>query len=127
MAPVTFLALSVDGSPNCEATKLWRTIQQIDVLKDNIVYVSLKPFIKILDRPIIEWIVKGMNPSDVHFIFVCRGEHLKTDSSMRDRLLALAPDVTLVSIDEWVKKGPVYDVLRAYQLLCDVKGGQAIS
>ena len=88
-------------------------------------YQDLKPFIKIMDRPIIEWIVKGMYPSDVHFIFVCRGEHLKADSSMRERLLALAPDATLVSIEEWVKKGPVYDVLRAYKMLCDAKGGQS--
>ena len=87
-------------------------------------YQDLKPFIKIMDRPIIEWIVKRMYPADVHFIFVCRGKHLKEDSSMKDRLLAFAPDATLVSIEEWVKKGPVYDVLRAYKMLCDVKGRQ---
>ena len=84
-------------------------------------YKDLKPFIRIMDKPIIEWIVKDMYPSDVHFIFVCRGEHLKEDSTMRDRLLGLAPKTTLVSIEDWVKKGPVYDVLRAYEILRGTK------
>ena len=87
-------------------------------------YKDLKPFIKMMDKPIIEWIVKGMYPSDVHFIFVCRGEHLKDDPSMQDRLLELAPEATIVSIENWVKKGPVYDVLRAYRMLCNASGGQ---
>lgn len=81
-------------------------------------YKELKPFIKVMEKPIIEWIVKGMYPSDVNFIFVCRGEHLQADPSMRERLLALAPKATVVSIEDWVKKGPVYDVLRAYRMIC---------
>lgn len=81
-------------------------------------YRELKPFIPVMGKPIIEWIVKGMYPDDVHFIFVCRGEHLQKDPSMRARLLALAPDADIVSIENWVKKGPVYDVLRAYRALC---------
>lgn len=81
-------------------------------------YKELKPFIKIMNKPIIEWIVKRMYPSDVHFIFVCRGEHLKEDPTMKDILLGLAPKTTLVSIENWVKKGPVYDVLCTYEMLC---------
>ena len=82
-------------------------------------YPELKPFIPVMEMPIIEWIVKRMYPADVHFIFVCRGEHLQKDASMRERLLELAPEATIVSIEEWVKKGPVYDVLRAYRMLQD--------
>lgn len=81
-------------------------------------YRELKPFIRVMGRPVIEWIVKDMYPSDVHMIFVCRGEHLKSDPSMRERLLKLAPEAEIVSIEDWVKKGPVYDVLRAYRELC---------
>ncbi len=80
-------------------------------------YQELKPFIRIMDKPIIEWIVTGMYPADVQFIFVCRGEHLRRDPSMRKRLLQLAPKTTVVSIEDWVKKGPVYDVLRACKML----------
>ena len=82
-------------------------------------YQDLKPFIKVMGRPIIEWIVKGMYSSDVQFIFVCRGEHLRKDPSMQGRLLHLAPEAKVVSIEDWVKKGPVYDVLRAYRMLCE--------
>ncbi len=78
-------------------------------------YKELKPFIPVMDIPIVEWIVKRMYPADVNFIFVCRGEHLKKDPSIRDKLIALAPESTVVSIEDWVKKGPVYDVLRAYR------------
>jgi len=81
-------------------------------------YRDLKPFIPVMGKPIIEWIVKGMYPEDVHFVFVCRGEHLKKDPSMKERLLTLAPKADMVSIEDWVKKGPVYDVLRAYRALC---------
>lgn len=81
-------------------------------------YQELKPFIPVMGKPIIEWIVKGMYPSDVQFIFVCRGEHLQKDPSMKKKLLDLAPDAVIVSIEDWVKKGPVWDVLRAYRTLC---------
>lgn len=86
-------------------------------------YKELKPFIKVMDRPIIEWIVKGMYPADVNLIFVCRREHLRSDPAMRERLMALAPEAVIVSIEDWVKKGPVYDVLRAYRMLCQPQSG----
>ena len=88
-------------------------------------YRELKPFIKVMERPVIEWIVKDMYPSDVNIIFICRGEHLKEDPSMRERLLALAPEAMIVWIEEWVKKGPVYDVLRGYRELLERKAVSA--
>ncbi len=81
-------------------------------------YRELKPFISVMGKPVIEWIVKGMYPDNVHFIFVCRGEHLQKDPSIREKLLALAPTADIVTIERWIKKGPVYDVLRAYRELC---------
>ena len=36
-------------------------------------YRDLKPFIQVMGKPVIEWIVERMYPGDVHFIFVCRG------------------------------------------------------
>lgn len=88
-------------------------------------YRELKPFIPVMGKPIIEWIVKGMYPESVHFIFVCRGEHLQKDPSMKDKLLALAPTADIVTIEDWVKKGPVYDVLRAYWALYAADGNNA--
>ena len=80
-------------------------------------YQELKPFIRVMGRPVIEWIVKDMYPADVNIIFVCRGEHLMKDAVMRERLLLLAREAKIVSIEDWVKKGPVYDVLRGYREL----------
>lgn len=82
-------------------------------------YKELKPFIPVMGVPVIEWIVKKMYPADTDFIFVCRGEHLKEDASMEKRLVELAPRAKIVSIKDWVKKGSVYDVLRAYRELKD--------
>lgn len=80
-------------------------------------YKQLKPFISVMDAPVIEWIVKKMYPAETDFVFVCRGEHLQNDPSMKERLMALAPKANVVAIEDWVKKGPVYDVLRGYRAL----------
>ncbi len=82
-------------------------------------YTDLKPFIKVMGKPIIEWIVKYMYPQDVNIIYVCRQEHLDEYPDMRDKLMDLSPCATIVSIEEWIKKGPVFDVLRAYDALND--------
>lgn len=75
-------------------------------------YKDLKPFIPVLGKPIIEWIVKKMYPGEKNIIFVCRQEHLDQIPYMRDLLIELAPKAKIAVIDDWVKKGPVYDVLR---------------
>lgn len=76
-------------------------------------YKELKPFIKVQGKPIIEWIIKGMYPNEKDFLFVCRKEHFEKDKTMKERILKIAPTAKIFEIDEWVKKGPVYDILRA--------------
>lgn len=82
-------------------------------------YKELKPFIKVQGKTIIEWIIKGMYSNEKDFLFVCRKEHLETDLSMRKKLLEIAPDAKIFEVDNWVKKGPVYDVLRAEKMIDD--------
>ncbi len=82
-------------------------------------YKELKPFIKVQGKPIIEWIVKAMYPGEKDFLFVCRKEHLDTIDGMEELLKGLAPEGQIAAIDEWVKKGPVYDVLRAADYVRD--------
>lgn len=82
-------------------------------------YKELKPFITVQGKPIIEWIVKGMYPSETDFLFVCRQEHLDTIPDMRQRLSILAPSSTVIGIKDWVKKGPVFDVLRVSDYIAD--------
>lgn len=54
-----------------------------------------------------------MYPGETDFLFVCRKEHLDTIQGMEQKLQSIAPTAEIFAIDDWVKKGPVYDVLRA--------------
>lgn len=82
-------------------------------------YKELKPFIKVLDKTIIEWIVKGMYPGENNFIFVCRKEHLDSIYGMREILMEVCPTGKIYEVNPWIKKGPVYDVLRASEWIDD--------
>ncbi len=82
-------------------------------------YKDLKPFIKVQNKPIIQWIIEGMYPGESDFLFVCRQEHLDKYSDMEERLLKMAPEAKIFAIDDWVKKGPVFDVLRAEEAFAD--------
>lgn len=82
-------------------------------------YKELKPFIRVLDKPILKWIVAGMYPNEEKIIFVCRGEHLATIEGMEQGLREIAPGASIYAIDDWVKKGPVYDVLRTSDVIND--------
>ncbi|MCY9517979.1 glycosyltransferase family protein [Paenibacillus apiarius] len=82
-------------------------------------YKDLKPFIQVQGKPIIEWIVEGMYPNEQNFLFICRKEHLDQDPTMRERLLDISPTAEIFEVDNWVKKGPVFDVLRAEEQIND--------
>lgn len=84
-------------------------------------YRELKPFINVQGHPVIEWIVKGMYSDEDEFIFVCREAHLLENQGMEQYLKSLARNATVVSIDNWVKKGPVFDVLRAGDHIDDTR------
>ncbi len=82
-------------------------------------YQELKPFIRVMGKPIIQWIVEGIFPKEEKILFVCRKEHLDTNVHMRDALLGICPTAAIYAVDPWVKKGPVYDVLRAEEWIDD--------
>ena len=77
-------------------------------------YTDLKPMIRVQGVPVIEWIIKGMYDADEdHFILVCRAEHFKKHQINKEYLRSLARSMDIVCIENWVKLGPVYDILRA--------------
>ena len=82
-------------------------------------YKELKPFIKVNGRTMIEWIVNGMYPEEEDFLFVCRKEHLEENPHMKETLKSIAPKSNIFAVDPWVKKGPVYDVMRAADAIED--------
>lgn len=83
-------------------------------------YTDLKPMIKVQGIPMIEWIVKGMyDVEQDHFIFICRADHFQNQQLNARYLRALARDVDIVTIRDWVKLGPVYDILRSQDAIDD--------
>ena len=82
-------------------------------------YKELKPFIQVQGKTILQWIVEGMYPGETNILFVCRQEHLETIPEMKEKLLKIAPTAQIYGIRDWVKKGPVFDVLRAAQSIPD--------
>lgn len=76
-------------------------------------YKELKPLIEVQGKPVLQWIVDGMYPGERDILFICRKEHLEKDPDMGGRLQHIAPGAEIFAIDNWVKKGPVYDVLQA--------------
>ncbi|MDG1436744.1 MAG: sugar phosphate nucleotidyltransferase [Rickettsiaceae bacterium] len=79
-------------------------------------YQDLKPFIKVHNKSIIEWVVK-MFPGEDDIVFVCRQEHLDSISGMLSDLKKIKPTATIFAIDDWHKKGPIYDVMQAESVI----------
>lgn len=82
-------------------------------------YQELKPFILVQGKPMLQWIIDGMYPDEQNILFVCRAEHLEKDPTMRERLLKIAPTAEIYAVENWEKKGPVFDVLRASEMIDD--------
>ena len=82
-------------------------------------YKELKPFIKVQGKPIIQWIIDGMYPGEENIVFIVRQEHLDKDPDMVNKLKAISPTAKIYPIYDWVKKGPVFDVLRASEIIDD--------
>lgn len=82
-------------------------------------YKELKPFIEVMGKPILQWIVDGMFPGEQDILFVCRKSHLDTIFGMAEKLAGISPTARIYAIDHWVKKGPVADVLRASEAIDD--------
>ena len=82
-------------------------------------YKALKPFIEVEGKTTLQWIVDGIFPGEQNFLFVCRQHHLDTIPDMEQKLHSIAPTACLFAIKDWVKKGPVFDVLRASEVIDD--------
>jgi len=82
-------------------------------------YSRLKPFIEIHNRPIIEWVLKMFPGDEDHIVFICRKEHLETLDYVEKELLRIAPGSIVYSIDDWDKRGPAFDILKASTVIKD--------
>ena len=82
-------------------------------------YKELKPLIEIQNKPILKWIIEGMYPNENNFLFICQKKHLDSIKGMKEKLYNICPEAKIFSIDNWVKKGPVYDILLASKIIED--------
>lgn len=82
-------------------------------------YDRLKPFIKVQGKTMIEWVVSMFPENESDIIFICRQEHLDTLDYFKPELERIAPNAKIFAIDNWDKKGPVVDVLRANSVIDD--------
>jgi len=83
-------------------------------------YTILKPVIPVLGIPMLEWIIKGMyDPEKDDFLLICREEHFLEGKLDEGYLQSLAKKITIVKIRDWIKKGPVYDILRSKEYIDD--------
>ncbi len=82
-------------------------------------YQELKPLIRVQGIPMLAWIVQGMYAGEGDFLFICRQEHLDTDPGMEPLLKQIAPNAEIYAVKDWIKKGPVFDVLQAASRILD--------
>jgi NDP-sugar pyrophosphorylase family protein len=79
-------------------------------------YSDIKPLIRVMNKPIIEWVCGMFNNND-KFIFICRDEHLE-NTPLKNELQRICPFGKIVSISGH-KKGPVHAVNIAEEFILD--------
>ena len=79
-------------------------------------YKQPKPLIKVNQKRIIEYILEMFDNTD-EIYFICNSTHLNT-TNMRQVLLSLRPDATILEIENH-KKGPVFTVMPFLDLVDD--------
>lgn len=84
-------------------------------------YNRLKPFIEVHGKPMIEWVVKMFSGNEDKVTFICQKQHLEKFDYMRPELQRISPKGTIFVVDNWKKKGPVNDVMRAKETINDKK------
>ena len=84
-------------------------------------YKRLKPFIKIHGKTIISWVSKMFDADQKDIIFLCRKDHYKNLSYFKKELKEASPKANIFLIDNWEKKGPLGDVLKAENIIDNKK------
>ncbi len=82
-------------------------------------YKKLKPFIKVHDKPMIEWVVKMFPGDKDNIIFLCKQTDLDSLPYIKTELNRIAPNAKIFSVKDWKKMGPIYDVLHASDIIYD--------
>jgi NDP-sugar pyrophosphorylase family protein len=84
-------------------------------------YEKLKPFIEVAGAPMVGWVTKLFRGYESNIKYVCRQEHLKSLDYVRETLEEVNPLGNIISVEQWVKKGPVFDILQIQDEVDDDK------
>ncbi len=80
-------------------------------------FLDPKPMIPVGGRPMIEWVIDNIRPSQPHhFIFLCLREHLLRYAQVAEKLRELCPGCDIISVDQ-VTEGAACTVLLARHLI----------
>ena len=75
-------------------------------------YDRLKPMIRVHDVPMVEWVTRLFPGSSHQITFICRREHLEQLGYLEPEMKRIAPAGRILEIHDWIKRGPVNDLLR---------------
>lgn len=80
-------------------------------------YQTPKPLIPVGGKPMIQWVIENVRPSQPHrFIFICLAEHLTRYPEVPSTLRSLCPGCEIVTVSE-VTEGAACTVLLARQYI----------
>lgn len=76
-----------------------------------------KPLIPVGGKPMIQWVIENVRPTQAHrFTFICLEEHLATYSGVEATLRELCPDCNIVTVNQ-VTEGAACTVLLAKEFI----------
>ena len=83
-------------------------------------YERLKPFINVLGKPIIEWIIKMFDDSDIeNMIFITKSEHVRKYDYIISTIEKIAPNAKIIILDNAKKIGPVGNIMQIQEHIPD--------
>lgn len=82
-------------------------------------YDRLKPLIRVHGTSMIEWVTRLFPGCNDAISFICQQAHLDTIAELRPELQRIAPQGRILGVSDWVKRGPVCDILRVADAIDD--------
>lgn len=80
-------------------------------------YEELKPMIQVGGKSIIDWVTKIFDKQEDHFVLICQTKHIEDGLLNIDYLKSLGNNVDILSVRDWKKLGPAYEIFLMEDIL----------